>query len=210
MDGKFVETQTPLSSSTGVAIDINNGLIIIAEKRRLAQQTKHIARMFCRLIETIPDINMEFNVSVEAVNDPVDFLAILSDAVSIKRFDFTVHLPNHAFRPGTWQAATQSALNKLQAEQAKVAFSGEGLDPQECVELAVALNAEGEQVRAKVVTPNTPTPRNISMRNKKLRLTNTTLDSKGDAEVIMPVVEKHFLEITTPPPSIPQPPLTGG
>lgn len=148
-DGDFHEAEALVAPNTLVVVDLNFQLLAIAHRIELSQSVYAVAsRIRTLLASTTVVVDAGCTVSVEAINDPTDFIQVLESAAAVVKFKVAYGLPNVWDVDRDFQRPIQDTAKVLGAYEGEATFKGDDLHRGPLVRLARASSAIGKRAVA--------------------------------------------------------------
>jgi len=148
-DGDFHEAEALVAPNTLVVVDLNFQLLAIAHRIELSQSVYAVAsRIRTLLASTTVVVETGCTVSVEAINDPTDFIQVLESAAAVVKFKVAYGLPNVWDVDRDFQRPIQDTARVLGAYEGEATFKGDDLRRGPLVRLARASSAIGKRAVA--------------------------------------------------------------
>jgi hypothetical protein len=149
--GNFVEKEDEPGPYTWVVYDRSIGIIGIAQKARLAPHVSIIAKRLAQmLLATVLVKSRKFDVRVDAIADPIDFVGKLSSAYAIKTFRATFTGPNPVDADELFQKPLAVYCKSINASGGSAEVHGQSLDESTAVAVARATAATGNDASARI------------------------------------------------------------
>jgi hypothetical protein len=143
-------------------------------------------------------IDREHNtqIVVDPIPDPRGFIEILRSASRITRFEFDFSVPNPPDDEKYIQRPLKKFAQRIGATEGRASVRGPSLDPEELVELTLAVAAEGDHAAANVeMTPGSGIVKK-ALDNSPLR---EPVDVKGQAgPAILEAVRRAYRRLRNP------------
>lgn len=147
----FQEAEFEESPNTTCLYDAELGILVIAEKSILNQDTVKLAEKIEQLLTNAEVILMnDIRVDVDPIPDPDGFIKRISSAHQIFRFTATFGGPNPFDADEHFQKPLSVYLSKANGTEGKAIVKGESLNSETIAEVSKSTAATGNQASARI------------------------------------------------------------
>ncbi len=184
----FQEAELEESPNTTCLYDAELGLLVIAKKSILNQDTVKLAEKVEQLLSNSEVILMnEIRVDVAPIPDPDGFIKRISSAHRIYRFTATFGGPNPFDADEHFQKPMSVYLSKANGTEGKTTVKGESLSSETITEVSKSTAATGNQASARIKRSRSSKPETVHLKGDpvKRRLDDTQLESKKILELFI-------------------------
>lgn len=193
-EGDFQNYATLVAPNTHALLDLHYQVLAIAKNSELAPQSKTVSRKLQKLLQATSVISgSKAKVEISAIDDPVEFIQIITRAAAVTKFQVTYGLPNVWDAEEDFQKPFQKASRTLGAEEATAVFRSEDLDRQNVIKLTRAAAAVGK--RAKAWIRRHPRSRPIPMTPKNKPATHASEAPPAGTSQLLRWANETILEI---------------
>lgn len=152
--GDFIEEEGPDTHHTHVAVDLNLQVCAIAQKTKIASDTRTTANKLSNLLNTSQKAKISGIVfNLDKILDPEEFLSLIKSADSVTAFEMTLGRPNPADTDELIQKPGERYVNAINGKQVKILVTsekGETLKIEVIEDCTRAATSRGSKVRALV------------------------------------------------------------
>lgn len=147
----FLEETAETSEFSHCVFDSQIGLLAIAKNYRLAPKPETVANFVGRLFSK-SDVVIQNDVSVEIdpIQDPDDFLTVISNAFQVQKFAATFTGPNPNDADEYFQKPLSVYCQKTEAESGQAIVKGKDLNRKVISEVARSTAATGNKASARI------------------------------------------------------------
>lgn len=185
---KFQEAELEESPNTTCLYEAELGILVIAKKSTLSQDTIKLAEKVEQLLSNAEVIiTNEIRIDVSPIPDPDGFIKRLTNANKIFRFTATFGGPNPFDADEHFQKPMSVYLSKANGIEGKTTIKGDSLDPETVVEVSKSTAATGNQASARIKRFKSSKPETIHLKGDpvKRRLDETQVDLEDILEIFI-------------------------
>ncbi len=147
--GDFLSEINLVAPNTPVVIDLLYQVAAIAGNPELAQDPRSVSNKIKRLMMASAIVKeLQVDISIDPINDPMEFLEIVMAADAVTRFQVTYGLPNVWDAENDFQRPFQEAASKLGSTESTAKFKGDDLDRGAIRLLTRAASSVGKRAKA--------------------------------------------------------------
>lgn len=162
--GNFVEREDEPGPYTWVVYDKSLGILGIAHKPRLAPNTSTVAKRLASILRNAKEVKgRKFDVRVDTIPDPVDFIGKLSAAYAIKSFKASFTGPNPVDADELFQRPLSVYCRTINATGGSAEVRGPSLDEETAVAVARVTAATGNDASATIQPTSSEREARISL-----------------------------------------------
>lgn len=160
----FVEEEAMRAPFTLGVFDKETQSCGIIRKGGVSQSSSEIAGKLAKLLNSAPYAReSNYEIVVEPIPDPIDFISSVREAKAVIRFSFTVTWPNPHDVDRLIQGPAKEFTKEAGGERTRVEVEGESLDKDLIEDVAKAVAADGEQASASVRTGEGGPPKRVHL-----------------------------------------------
>lgn len=164
-DGDFHNHAALVAPNTHAILDLKYQVLGIAKNTDLAPEPKSVARRLRALLQATAVVRyLQCKVTIEVINDPTEFVDILSRAAAVTKFQVSYGLPNVWDAEEDFQKPIQKTSKELGSDVATATFKGEDLNREKLIRLTRAAAAIGKRAKAWVRRKKAQRPTPISTK----------------------------------------------
>lgn len=189
--GNFIIVRDKNAPYTFIAIDLRTGVVGIMHKSKLSSDTQTIANILRRLLlQTISISSAGVNVLIDRIFDSNEFMRILKDAFSIKRFTFEFTPPNPEDAEEDYQKRYEEFIQRANGRKGKTIIEGNNLNPKVLEPITRSSIASGNEVTATIQERrDNKTLKKVSSARQSLKLV-LSVPEYPNYNDIPPILEK--------------------
>lgn len=190
----FIEADHKESPFTQCLFDSELGIVVIAKKSALNQDTTKIAEKIEALLSQNDDIfSNDIRVEVSPIPDPIGFIKQLSTASLIRRFTAHFAGPNPFDADEYFQHPMSVYLSHANGEEGVTTISGENLDNNTVTEVAKSTAATGNKASARIKRFKSSKPETIHLKGNPVK--RRIDEGKFGPEAILKKFQKIYHDI---------------
>lgn len=172
--GDFLSEFNVVAPNTPVIVDLHYQLAAIASSTELAQISRSVSGKIKRLMMSSSIVNeLQVDISIDPINDPMEFLEIIMAADAVTKFQVAYGLPNVWDAESDFQKPFQETAGKLGASESTAKFKGDDLDRSAIRQLTKAASAVGKRAKAWVKKGLSSKPIAITQEENQVTFTST-------------------------------------
>lgn len=150
-DGNFIEESDTDAPFTHLVFDISNQVVAIAKKTSIAPTVKGIANALAKFLNSFSVIQQnELTIEVEAIWNPEDFLASITDAYAVSKYWVRVKHPNAFDVNQDFILPMEKTLSNADGESIKAEIKGKDLKKESLEDYTRSCASKGNEAGATI------------------------------------------------------------
>ncbi len=170
--GNFIDTESETAPYSHVFIEAELGVCAISRNPELSYETERISNYLQKLLnEAINNIDINFEIKIETIKDPTEFISKLRSAYQVNKLWVTIKRPNPVDVNREFARPTSRVLEAIGGSESKTEWTGSSLNVQQdlVADIVHSSATTGGSAGATIKGTSTSRPVKISIKSNVAR-----------------------------------------